>query len=160
MTFLTGQGSVNFDYIVSTKEALPDLSTTTSPWFMTRNFIYIQCALWSSESDITDLILLEVPPERVTAIEELGRGAFGRVYKSVMRKLPEKTTSSKRKEQSLDLHEGRIVATKVLRGAWIQNMAKRWLILSADVSVVNWFTGVTLDRFQLFNPIGSKYFIV
>ena len=64
-------------------------------------------------------MLLEVPPERVTAIEELGRGAFGRVYKSVMRKLPETTTSSKRKEQSLDLHEGRIVATKVLRGAWI-----------------------------------------
>ena len=64
-------------------------------------------------------MLLEVPPERVTAIEELGRGASGRVYKSVMRGLPEKMTSSKRKDHSLDLHEGRIVATKVLRGAWI-----------------------------------------
>ena len=62
-------------------------------------------------------MLLEVPPERVTTIEELGRGAFGRVYKSVMRGLPEKMTSSKRKDHSLDLPEGRIVATKVLRGA-------------------------------------------
>ena len=62
-------------------------------------------------------MLLEVPPELVTIMEELGRGAFGRVYKSVMRGLPEKMTSSKRKDNSLDLHEGRIVATKVLRGA-------------------------------------------
>ena len=86
---------------------------------MTRNFIYIQCALWYSESVIIELMLLEVPPERVTAMEELGRGASGRVFKSVMRGLPEKMTSSIRKDHSLDLHEGRIVATKVLRGAWI-----------------------------------------
>ena len=105
-------------------------------------------------------MLLEVPPERVTTMEELGRGAFGRVYKSVMRGLPEKNTSSKPKDHSLDSHEGRIVATKVLPGAWIQNMAKRWLTLSTDVSMLNWFTGMTLNRFELFNPIGSKYYIV
>ena len=57
-------------------------------------------------------MLLEVPHERVTIMEELGRGAFGRVYKSVMRGLPEK----KPKDHSLDSHEGRIVATKVLPG--------------------------------------------
>ena len=56
-------------------------------------------------------MLLEVPPERVTTMEELGQGAFGRVYKSVMRGLPEKMTSSKPKDHSLDSHEGRIVAT-------------------------------------------------
>ena len=105
-------------------------------------------------------MLLEVPPERVTIMEELGRGAFGRVYKSVMRGLPEKMTSSKPKDHSLDSHEGRIVATKVLPGAWIQNMAKRWLTLSTDVSMLNWFTGMTLNRLELFNPIGSKYYIV
>ena len=127
---------------------------------MARNFIYIQFALWSSESDITELMLLEVPPERVTTMEELGRGAFGTVYKGVMRGLPENMTSSKPKDHSLDSHEGRIVATKVLPGAWIQNMAKRWLTLSADVSMLNWFTGVTLNRFELFNLIGRKYYIV
>ena len=105
-------------------------------------------------------MLLEVPPEQVTTMEELGRGAFGTVYKSVMRRLPEKMTSSKPKDHSLDSHEGRIVATKVLPGAWIQNMAKRWLTLSTDVSMLNWFTGVTLNRFELFNPIGNKYYIV
>ncbi|CAH3178987.1 unnamed protein product, partial [Porites evermanni] len=70
----------------------------------------------SSESDIAEFMLLEVPHERVTIMEELGRGAFGRVYKSVMRGLPEKNTSSKPKDHSLDSHEGRIVVTKVLPG--------------------------------------------
>ena len=62
-------------------------------------------------------MLLEVPPERVTTMEELGRGAFGIVYKGVMRELPENMTSLKRKDHSLDSYEGRIVATKVLPGA-------------------------------------------
>ncbi|CAH3199032.1 unnamed protein product, partial [Porites evermanni] len=69
------------------------------------------------ESDIAEFMLLEVPHERVTIMEELGRGAFGRVYKSVMGGLPEKNTSSKPKVHSLESHEGRIVATKVLPGA-------------------------------------------
>ena len=69
------------------------------------------------ESDIAEFMLREVPHERVTIMEELGRGAFGRVYKSVMRGVPEKNTFSKPKDHSLDSHEGRIVATKVLPGA-------------------------------------------
>ena len=79
----------------------------------------------SIESDIAEFMLLEVPHERVTIMEELGRGAFGRVYRSVMRGISETNTSSKHKDHSLDSHEGRIVATKVLPGALIQNMAKR-----------------------------------
>ena len=82
-------------------------------------------------------MLLEVPPERVTTMEELGQGAFGRVYKSVMRGLPEKMTSSKPKDHSLDSHEERIVATKVLPGASIQNMTKKRPTLSTDVSMLN-----------------------
>ena len=74
---------------------------------------------------------MEVPNERVTIMEELGRGAFGIVYKSVMKGLPEKNTSSKPKDHRLDSHEGRIVATKVLPGACVQNMAKK-LTLSAN----------------------------
>ena len=84
-------------------------------------------------------------------MEELGRGAFGKVCKSVVTGLPGKMTSSKPKDHSLDSHEGRIVATKVLPGSWIRNMAKRKFTLSADVSMLNWFTGVTLNRFELFN---------
>ena len=92
------------------------------------------CTIFSrpSESDIAEFMLLEVPHERVTIMEELGRGAFGRVYKSVMRGVPEKNTFSKPKDHSLDSHEGRIVATKVLPGAWVQNMAKKKLTLSAS----------------------------
>ena len=80
---------------------------------------HIICTIFfrSRESDIAEFMLLEVPHERVTIMEELGRGAFGRVYRSVMRGLHEKNTSSKPKDHSLDSHEGRIVATKVLPGA-------------------------------------------
>ena len=80
---------------------------------------HIICTIFfrSRESDIAEFMLLEVPHERVTIMEELGRGAFGRVYRSVMKGLPEKNTSSKPKDPSLDSHKGRIVATKVLPGA-------------------------------------------
>ena len=58
---------------------------------------HLICTIFSrsSESDIAEFMLLEVPHERVTIMEELGRGAFGRVYKSVMRGVPETITSYK-----------------------------------------------------------------
>ena len=68
-----------------------------------------------SGSDRSELMLLEVPLERVTIMEELGQGAFGRVHKSVMRDLPKKNKSSKLGNH-LDTQQGRIVATKVLHG--------------------------------------------
>ena len=96
-------------------------------------------------------MLLEVPHERVTIMEELGRGAFGRVYKSVMRGSPEKMTSSKQKDHSLDSHEGRIVATKVLAGALIQNITqKKNYLLFQLIS----------NRFGLFHPIGSRHLTI
>ena len=70
----------------------------------------------SSESENVQLSLMEIPPEWITFIELLGRGAFGNVHKSVMRESPETNTSSKLRDQSLDAYEGKIVATKVLRG--------------------------------------------
>ena len=66
-------------------------------------------------------MLLEVPLEQVTIMEELGQGAFGRVHKSVMRDLPKKNKSSKLGNH-LDTQQGRIVATKVLHGEWVKNM--------------------------------------
>ena len=64
----------------------------------------------------SEFTLLEVPPERVANMEELGQGAFGIVHKSVMRDLSKKNKSSELGNKKLDTHQGRIVATKVLRG--------------------------------------------
>ena len=117
------------------------------------------CTIFSrpSESDIAEFMLLEVPHERVTIMEELGRGAFGRVYKSVMRGLPEKNTSSKPKDHSLDSHEGRIVATKVLPGAWVQNMAKKKTYSFSKCYSREWFLVITGKRGSLVT--GLNYLI-
>ena len=110
-------------------------------------------------------MLLEVPHERVTIMEELGRGAFGRVYKSVMRGVPEKNTFSKPKDHSLDSHEGRIVATKVLPGAWIQNIWQKHNLLFQQtlftrvILIDNRQERLSCNRFELFNPIDSKHYI-
>ena len=72
----------------------------------------------------SEFTLLEVPPERVTNMEELGQGAFGIVYKSVMRDLSKKNKSPKLGNQNLDTHQGRVVATKVLHGESVQNMTE------------------------------------
>ena len=69
-----------------------------------------------SKSDIIPLLLREVPPERVTFMEELGRGAFGKVHKGVLKELPKAEVFSSPREQRVDLNEGRIVAIKVLLG--------------------------------------------
>ena len=118
----------------------------------------------SSESDIAEFMLVEVPNERVTIMEELGRGAFGIVYKSVMKGLPEKNTSSKPKDHRLDSHEGRIVATKVLPGAWIQNIWQKHNLLFQQtlftrvILIDNRQERLSCNRFELFNPIDSKHY--
>ena len=73
-------------------------------------------AFRSNESGLAQSMLLEVPHDQVTLLEEVGRGAFGSVYKGIMKRLPEEMTSSK-----LNEHKGCIVAIKVLPGALIQN---------------------------------------
>lgn len=85
-------------------------------------FMYICTKIFRSKvSGLAQSMLLEVPHDQVTLLEELGRGTFGRVYKSAMKRLPEEMTSSKLNEHSLDAHKGCIVAIKVLPGALIQN---------------------------------------
>ena len=69
-----------------------------------------------SKSDIVALLLREVLPERVTILEELGRGAFGKVHKGVLRELTKAEVFFKPREQRVDTNEGRIVAIKVLLG--------------------------------------------
>ena len=72
-----------------------------------------------SKSDIVPLLLREVLPDRVTIMEELGRGAFGKVHKGVLRDLPKAEVLFKPTEQRLATNEGRIVAIKVLLGEQI-----------------------------------------
>ena len=52
-------------------------------------------------------------------MEELGRGAFGKVHKGVLRDLPKAEVFFKPAEQRVDTNEGRIVAIKVLLGEQI-----------------------------------------
>lgn len=58
-------------------------------------FMYICTNIFrSNESGFAQSMLLEVPHDQVTLLEELGRGTFGRIYKSAMKRLPEEMTSS------------------------------------------------------------------
>ena len=72
-------------------------------------------------------MLLEVPHERVIFMEELGRGAFGKVHKGVMKELTKANIYPDTSERNPNVHskdslrtlkdnEGRIVAVKVLLG--------------------------------------------
>ncbi|XP_027052583.1 angiopoietin-1 receptor-like, partial [Pocillopora damicornis] len=68
-----------------------------------------------SMSDIVLLLLKEIPPERVTIMEQLGRGAFGKVHKAILREMPKVEVFFKPKEEREDhIKEGRVVAVKLL----------------------------------------------
>ena len=62
------------------------------------------------------MLYREVPPERITFLEELGRGGFGKVYKGVLRELPNIEVFYKPKEERVEVKEERVVAVKVLLG--------------------------------------------
>ena len=76
----------------------------------------LQCFI-RSMSDIVLLVLKEIPPERVTIMEELGRGAFGKVHKGILKEMPKVEVFFKPKEEREDhIKEGRVVAVKLLHG--------------------------------------------
>ena len=68
------------------------------------------------KSDIVPLLLREVPPELATLMEELGRGAFGKVHKGVLMELPKAEIFFKPWEERVHIYEERVVAIKVLLG--------------------------------------------
>lgn len=70
-----------------------------------------------SKSDITPLQHLEVWPEQVTLLEELGRGAFGKVHRAVLKESPGvEVFYSNIRGRRVQFKEGRTIAVKVLSG--------------------------------------------
>ena len=49
-------------------------------------------------------------------MEELGRGAFGKVHKGILKEMPKVEVFFKPREERVEVHEGRVVAIKVLLG--------------------------------------------
>ena len=89
------------------------------------------------KSNIVPLLLREVTPKRVTIMEELGRGAYGKVHKGVMRELPKKEVFSKPREERVDIGEGRVVAIKVLLGEKFFYVLRYWAFTSWVQNCVN-----------------------
>jgi len=58
----------------------------------------------------------EVLPEQVIFEEEIGRGAFGKVLKSIFRESPGIELFYEPRNQIVDFKEGRTVAVKVVGG--------------------------------------------
>ncbi|XP_022786878.1 platelet-derived growth factor receptor alpha-like isoform X2 [Stylophora pistillata] len=68
-----------------------------------------------SKSDIVHFLKEEVYPDRVTLHEELGRGAFGKVQRGVLRKLPSTEVFRMQREKRAEVcEETVVVAVKVL----------------------------------------------
>ena len=49
-------------------------------------------------------------------MEELGRGAFGKVHKAILREMPKVEVFFKAQEERIDINEERMVAVKLLHG--------------------------------------------
>ena len=49
-------------------------------------------------------------------MEELGRGAFGKVHKGILKENPKVEVFFKPREERVEINEGRVVAIKVLLG--------------------------------------------
>ena len=51
-------------------------------------------------------------------MEELGRGAFGKVHKAILKEMPKVEVFFKAKEERIDINEERMVAVKLLHGKY------------------------------------------
>ena len=81
------------------------------------------CAFFRSKYEIVPLLHQEIPPQRVTFMEELGRGGYGKVHKAVLTQLIGVEVFFKPKEERAEINEGRIVAVKTLLGTNFTDVA-------------------------------------
>ena len=109
------------------KTVLPTQFLHSLIMYKTKFFTKIGCFLFRPKKEIVHFMLLEVPHERVTFMEELGRGAFGKVHKGVMKEVTKANIYPDTSERNPNVHskdslrtlkgnKGRIVAVKVLLG--------------------------------------------
>ena len=68
------------------------------------------------KADIIPLQQWEIPPERITLMEELGRGAFGKVQRGALKELPTVEIFDKPRDQRVEIKEAKVVAIKTLLG--------------------------------------------
>ena len=98
-------------------------------------FANIGCFLFRSKKEIVHFMSLEVPHERVIIMGELGRGAFGKVHKGVMKEVTNANIYPDTSERNPNVHskdslrtlkdnEGRIVAVKVLLGELLRHFRR------------------------------------
>ena len=57
-------------------------------------------------------------------MEELGRGAFGKVHKGVLRVLPSNEVFFKPREERVEFKEERVIAVKVLLGGFMAELRR------------------------------------
>ena len=114
------------------KTVLPTQFLHSSILYKTKFFANIGCFLFRSKKEIVHFMSLEVPHERVTIMGELGRGAFGKVHKGVMKEVTNANIYPDTSERNPNVHskdslrtlkdnEGRIVAVKVLLGELLRH---------------------------------------
>ena len=64
----------------------------------------------------------------------MGRGAFGKVHRGVLKELPNVEVFYKPKEERVDVQEENVVAVKVLLGKWMHQVRdKRLNFIIRDV---------------------------
>ena len=68
------------------------------------------------KSDIIPLLQREIPPERITFMEELSRGAFGKVHRGALKELPTIEIFDKPSDQRVEIKAAKLVAIKTLLG--------------------------------------------
>lgn len=111
-----------------------DLTLSTSIlYFLLRNaitmktFLRICVSSFRSKSTIIPLRRWEVLPQQVIFEDEIGRGAFGKVFKGTFKESPGIEVFYEPRRDTVDFRAGRTVAIKVLGGMYV--IAKRRVTL-------------------------------